>query len=171
VNYILTVDPGVSGTGLALWKEESWGKLEYPVKCENIYPKKSSNWINRALSMTDKFSKVINTVCFSPLNGVITKVIIEQPKFFADSAEGEMHAKSDNLGKLYMLVGMFSYAAGTPVELIRVDDWKGQLSKKVVEVRIIKRLPEIKKRLNPKSHSFDAIGIGLAAQGFLTMRT
>lgn len=171
-NYILTVDPGVSGTGLALWKEENWGKLDYPINCSNLYPIKTKNWTYTALGLANGFIYALG-LKEEKFFGKIIKVIIEQPKFFADSAEGSMHAKSDNLGKLYMLVGMLAYAAdkfGAEVELIRVDAWKGQLSKQAVISRIEKRLPEIKERLNPKSHSWDAIGIALAAQGFLTIR-
>ena len=78
-----------------------------------------------------------------------------------------MTAARGDLQKLTFLVG--NYAAltwryGIAFYPWLVNDWKGQMSKIAVEKAIKRRLHDIE-ILGVDSHMWDAIGIGLHAQG------
>lgn len=178
----ITIDPGVSRTGYALWELKDWGKIVYPVECGILTPGTTGSWEKRALGIKNKLGDLVSkdkklmalkTIEDLENLQLITRAIIEEPKYFADKAEGEMTAKTNSLGKLYMLVGLFLgvlWENNIETELVRVDHWKGQLEKPIVIQRIRRRLPDIDQRLAPKADSWDAIGISLGIQGFLTMR-
>lgn len=180
---LLTIDPGVSRTGFALWDLADWDKITYPVSCGILTPGTTGSWEDRACGITHNLreltspdKKLMAVKSIEDLENVklIRKAIIEEPKYFADSAMGDMTAKTNSLGKLYMLVGLFMgvlWENNIEVELIRVDKWKSTLPKNVVIQRIRRRLPEIDQRLAPKADAWDSIGIGLGVRGYLSMRT
>lgn len=174
----LTIDPGIGRTGLALWRNDEWDKLEYPLGCENITPGCTGTWEKRAQAIVNKLDEFVynwskwgnSEYNLENGNHTIDRAYIEMPKFFSDKSEGEREAKTGALGKLYMLVGMYCcilWENNVDVHLVRVDDWKGTLPKDAVINFIERRLPDIRAKLDPKLDSWDSIGIGLGVRDML----
>lgn len=151
----LSVDPGVTGTGYAVWKHR---KLHH---CGTIYPAKTENWGLRAESIVDKFEdQLMMDCCFD-------KMTIECPTFMRGYG-GYTTASTGDLVKLTLLTGMlvqsFSHWQGGVVALVEPSKWKGQLPKEVCRNRVLQTLPGLTNE-TMSSHAFDAIGIGLWEQG------
>mgnify|MGYP001572486593 CR=1 FL=1 len=148
----MTIDPGTNGTGFAIWNNEGILK-EYGVINP---PSKYTEWRERAEYVVSQLE--IEIKFYSPS---ISSYYVEEPSFF-QSTGGRVTASSGSLVKLSMLVGMIidHFNAKT----VKVNEWKGQLPKRVVENRVKKILGKEKSK-NIKSHAFDAIGIGLYLQG------
>lgn len=94
-------------------------------------------------------------------------VAIETPQYFASKA---VAARSDSLVKLTFSVGYYAAVfkkLGWKVHLVRVNHWKGTMTKKVVQARL--RLlfgGSLPCGSNSPGHDeLDAIALGLFAQG------
>ena len=92
------------------------------------------------------------------------------PIFF-DNPGGHMVAKEGSLEKLGFLIGVMAELAwekGAQFVPVMVNDWKGQLSKERVNVRIrrILRGHSVAMLSPSESHDWDATGIGLYAKGY-----
>lgn len=146
----LTVDPGLAGTGWALW-DNKWELIQ----CGIVTSRKKltdGKMKDIALNLWDE-------VAFHPP----TMVYIEQPQKF-NSAKGDMVANRGDLVKLTRLVGFieaFFQFRGAQTEMVSIMKWKGQLSKRIVEDRVKRILPKLK----AESHAVDAVGIGLYLKG------
>lgn len=163
---VLSIDPGLDGTGLAWWRWEGWKEPEGPFNCENLYgatrEPEIGNWLVRGQVIASKLRVRISTP-----NLKVMHIYCEYPKFM-DNASGHMVARKGDLLKLTTLVGVFAEMAWErriPFTLVPVNDWMGQLPFEVMQRRLIDRIPDVVK-LNPKSHSWSAIGIGLHSKGF-----
>jgi len=161
MSEIISLDPGITGTGVAVWKRRDWRKtLTNPVWCCNMYPKGKGDYVCKTISLLIKIEDLMNAYR-------VTDLYCEMPEFF-DDAGGHMAAKKGDLGKLTYFVGAVAglcYTRGVVFHPIEPSKWKGQTSKEMVIRKIEQILPEIHE-LNPKSHTYDAIGIGLWAQGY-----
>lgn len=147
-----SVDPGLDGTGWAVWSKDN-ELIDYGV----IKLSKQAN------TFTDRKRLLTNGlyIQLAPYN--IRTVYIEYPKKF-NSLKGDMVADKGDLVKLAELVGYFTaYFNVLEISVIDIDinKWKGQMSKEAVINRISRLLPGI----NPHSHDWDAIGIGLYVKG------
>ena len=139
----MTIDPGLAGTGWAVW-DERWELKDHGV----IYPKsdpKSSSIVSGLLDVTCD-------------RGVFTSFFVEEPAFM-EGGRGVVTARSGSLVKLLLLVGMIMQEFGA--EGVKVRDWKGQLPKDVVIRRIKRVLPDCL----ATSHDWDAVGMGLYLSG------
>lgn len=158
---ILSVDPGVSGTGVALWRGKTWKKTVCnPVWAENLYPREKGDYVHKTNLLLARLETLISET-------TVTDLWCEMPQFF-DDAGGHMAAKKGDLAKLTFFVGAIAglcYKRGIRFHPVEPSEWKGQTSKEMVIRKINTVLPQIHE-LKPKSHSYDAIGIGLWAQGF-----
>jgi hypothetical protein len=128
------------------------------IKAANVYAPSNLNcWKKKGFYIAQKIHQQ------NSLEGYhITRVYIEMPAFF-ESSEGAMVARKGDLVKLTWFVGLLcGMFYPIPTELIEVNKWKGQLPKEVVERRIKKIDPAYH---NLKSHSYDAVGIGLYVKG------
>lgn len=155
----VSIDAGLNGCGLAAWSLRQWGEVCPPLAIRNVYAR-SGSWDERAYELVVKVLEFLSGYAAGT-------VFIEYPEFMPDSVKGWTAAAKGDLLKLTFLVGALAQAlqaAGWRVVLVPVHIWKGQLSKKIVEARIKREIPEVI-RLNPKSHSWDSIGIGLYAKG------
>ena len=167
--YALSLDPGTKGSGLCFWDLEEYMSTEIcmPKKVLNLIPRGTGSWISSSHELHMAFNFIFNNV-------QIARVDSEFPQFFADSAGGHATAARGDLQKLTFVVGVFcsvTWAHRVPFFPWEVNEWKGQMSKEVTEKAIRRRLANID-ILHPQSHSWDAIGIGLHAQGkFLNKRT
>lgn len=157
---VLFVDPGLGGTGLAHWKEFQT-KPRAPVEPTGhaVLRAKKVLWQSAVDDYVLQFRGYI--IGWKPQT-----VVIEWPEVWSDSGKSMASATKGDLGKLYFLIGGFAEACRrlVPCEplLIAPREWKGQLPKEVVLDRVEKRLG-----FRPRDHEGDAIGMGMAAMGFL----
>jgi hypothetical protein len=151
---MVSIDPGVGGTGMVFWKGEK------AVKVLTLRSGSSPDWAIKARTIMESFNQ------FMRLLGRVDRVVMEMPGYMA-GVGGHMVAQSGDLVKLALLTGMIfeaSHAFSSNVELVPVHEWKGQLPKDVCAERIF----EIMGASFPKgqsNHAVDALGIGLWAQG------
>jgi hypothetical protein len=171
---ILSIDPGVSGTGICVWDSATWGKkfqvkqglsfsnhYSNPIHVENFMPHGYDNWVITCEKFHEKLHTIINRY-------MVRRVFCEFPQYFA-SSKGHAATGKGDIYKLSCLVGVFAgcvWEYGGEFNCILVNEWKGQLSKDAVIQRIGVRLPTLgSSGMHIESHSYDAIGIGLFAQG------
>lgn len=148
----MTVDPGLGGTGYAVWTKD-WKLLHTGILR------------SRKDSLSDRCEDIGRQLAaLAHCDGTIATVYFEMPAFHG-SAGGQVTAKSGALVKLVFCVGWISSLvhAKCKVGFVPVRDWKGQLPKDIVWSRIRKILPGCK----AESHALDAVGIGLYLAGRL----
>lgn len=164
--YVLSVDPGVD-FGWALWSCEHFDVLCPPVDVGVVKTKAKDEWQRRTLDGLDVLSGIMR-------DNKCASVFCEWPNLFA-GAHGRAVAGRGDLGKLYAWCGGLMYAAhaqGVPFVPVTVQQWKGQLSKRIVCDRIVNRIGNACASLTPRtgkdragSHDWDAVGIGLWVKG------
>lgn len=156
---IMFIDPGLSGTGVAVWRAEDFhgasltGVFRPPVFHKSFSRKNLESYVELLIELIGQY-------------GVI-EVWCENASYHgAGSAKGQMVASKGDLVKLAQLIGAYkatSYLEGVSFNLVSVMEWKGQLPKKVVNDRILKVWPECA----CTNHDFDAVGIGLWKMGLI----
>ena len=156
MSILMSVDPGATGTGIALWRV-GFGVVDPGIfYCKNLFGG-DGDWWERADQLVPQLSTLLHKY------GVV-EMVIEYPQFM-ESLKGQASSRQGDTLKLAFLVGRYVQAARElgirNIRRVQPDEWKGQLPKDVVERRIIAKIPEIVEVLNPKTHSWDAIGIGL----------
>lgn len=161
--YAVTLDPGIDGTGIVVWKVE---RKDYwvPVEWSNVNPDPRIGDAARLELITNRVIDVI--LEYGGMS--IETVYCEKPRF-EDSARGRVASRDESLTKLAMATGALAgafFASGIDFELLPVVEWKGQLSKKMVWKRCLAARPELAD-MQITSHCQDAIGIGLYKQGTL----
>lgn len=147
---VMTVDPGISGSGWAVWNHK------WLLQKSGICYSNAQKWENKMKMICAELRTIAK-------KEIITKVYVEEPKKF-QSVFGGMVADKGDLVKLSLFVGYlsgFMNQAEIEVEYVPIIKWKGTLSKKIVEERVKKVFP----KLNIKSHAIDAVGIGLYLRG------
>lgn len=148
---MLSIDPGVGGTGFAVWQR---GKLTEAGTIH--FDGNLIHWEDKARDILLKFSSLLR---FHDVDDLV----IEYPSFMGGTG-GHMVASSGDLVKLAVLTGMITGSAilqGVAVEPVPVGNWKGQLPKAVCVNRIKKILPAWALLGKLSDHAWDAIGIGL----------
>lgn len=148
---LLSIDPGFTGTGLAVW---SAGDLY----CAYVIRPEGSTLVERIKSL---YRQVHN---YNGSDAREYSLIIEQPQTYGGRA-----AKGDanDLIKLANLVGALSTLADE-VELVAPAKWKGQAPASVVEARCRKKLTdaeklriELPRNAKHRTDVWHAIGLGL----------
>ena len=157
---MLSIDPGLGGTGWAYWESR-----KHPTSVGIVRDTARDDLLTeRCYELCGKLWKAI------PQHDIPT-VIIEMPQHMTNRAG--IAAQAGSVYKLAFLVGTISlyWRMGTSratVHAIQPGEWKGQLPKDVVKRRIEQRLGRATcRRLNIRSHAYDAVGIGLWALGRL----
>jgi hypothetical protein len=143
----ITIDPGATGSGWAVW-DAKWMLLGNGI----VIPPSAFAWETKAYWVVTRLEEVAE-------KWGCTEGYIEYPAFF--QVHGAGVATSGALVKLAWFVGLVCGSLPFPPELVTVNEWKGQLPKEVVIKRIKKILPAV----NAKSHDWDAIGMGLYLKG------
>ncbi len=157
VKIILSIDPGLNGTGVVLWSADTWGR---PIGEARFIPHhikpSSKNWVENASNMCCTLDELCKQF-------YISKLIVEFPRVF-QSAIGQAASNKGDILKLAFLIGgireTFPDAEFIP---ITPNEWKGQLPKFETIRRLRKVIP--KNRWVKSDHVWDAIGIALYAQG------
>lgn len=158
---VLSIDPGLGGTGIAVWDRYSWSAsiVRGPTTSFNVFDKSRSD------NLSDRIDNILGQ--FYTLLSSASEVHMEYPEYF-DDLGGNRTAKRGDLVKLTFVAGAIfgcCYSCGVKVKLYKPTTWKGQLTKDQVEIKI-RHILEGKCDLSGvKSHSWDAIGIGLFGQG------
>lgn len=152
---LLTVDPGLEGTGIALWT--IGGCATKPVRTD-VFKSRAKTWMRRAAVIAAGFANQIDEY-------VSDQIIIEFPVLWAGSKLSQTAASRGDLFKLAYLCGAFADRIAelddiNHLYLVRPQDWKGQLSKAAVNARIKNFLGT-----SYPNHASDAVGMGLAAFG------
>lgn len=161
-HIVIGVDPGLSGTGWALWTRDRVrrGFDAVPAACGIVTS-------SRRLAWRDKIAAIEHTF----VSGIIditrwgtTTVFVEMPEW-QGSAKSAMTWTTGDMQKLTYLVGYLDGCAQLWAEEfvpVPVSVWKGQLPKDVVQRRIEKIVGlDHCRALKIKSHAWDAVGIGL----------
>lgn len=158
---LVAIDPGLQGTGVAVWEEDTL------VKAEVIRVPSSGrdwSWPRRADHIATQLMSYLPGLAYLE-NRKNTVVVCEYPEAFGGVKM--MAWKTGDLVKLAFLVGLFSGRVA-PAHFIPVpvNTWKGQLPKQVVIDRLTKRIGKLRVRqLNIQTHAWDAVGIGMWARG------
>lgn len=168
-NLTLAIDPGLSGTGTTGWAMFQGTRLK---DCGLIssqgYGKTPASWEEKCVRITRNFYTFVRQSLSG--EGIKVHVKIELPEVWGSSQKSYTSATRGDLGKLYVLCGMlYSVCAdcwfAESVQFITANEWKGQLPKAVVKLRIQKYLPLKLKHRKLTEHEVDAIGLGLRALG------
>jgi len=157
MSSLLSIDPGLTGTGWALWVPP----FKRPCLLGVIKTGKGE-WWDRAQSIADQIVEHCDTH---------TRVVAEFTEYHA-AVTSSMGWKTGDLQRLTFLCGAIAGRVYPRKFLpVTASGWKGQLPKDVAAKRIeaiIGRkacqrlgLPEIKRRSD--THAWDAVGIGLWA--------
>lgn len=160
----LSLDPGLTGMGLAVWEERTWAdrRAVAPLCSQTFEPSGKMDWEQRGQDYAERLGRYLFTQSFE-----VVEAYCEFPIFYASSPGGHMAAATGDLLKLTYSVGCLAGAiAPGHFHAIKVPDWKGQLSKRLVEDRIRKLLGNEKcDELGITSHGWDAVGVGLYERG------
>lgn len=156
---LLSIDPGLGGTGWAYWGDRS-----APAVVGIVRDTARDDLLSvRCHELCDKLWTAIPSRRFR-------SIVIELPQHMASAAG--IAAQAGAVYKLAFLVGamslFFTISTYGTVYVVNPADWKGQLPKNIVQQRIQARLGmRVCQRLNIRSHAWDAVGIGLWAVGRL----
>ena len=160
---VVTADPGLAGTGWAVATLARSQVTVLPQKWGVLRQASGRGWVHRAGKITEQFGIVLDT--YQP-----SVVVLEWVGVWPGSLKSTTASFRGDLLKLAALTGMLvrecSVKRGTTnieVYLPVAQDWKGQLSKDVVERRLKARhgLTGI------PNHACDAVGMLMSIQGVL----
>jgi len=157
----ISIDPGVGGSGLILWKNKH-DILHH----ENVYGSARS-WSDRAVEQIQKINTMFENTRILPR---CSALVCEFPQIWSDSLSQAAANKGD-ICKLAACAGMWmgwGGLNGMTIHSILVNDWKGQLSKSIVRTRCVERLKTLGLSSPEEmfsAHEWDAIGLGLFHKG------
>ncbi len=157
----MTVDPGLGGTGWAVWDGDKFADLVPPIASGVVARHGEGPWWWRAAYMSEE----VLQLCWKHHVAI---GYMEEPEFM-QSFVGGIAARKGDLVKLTATFGMIAGCAFNnhirPIVPVPIPMWKGNMKDDLVTRRIVKHLPDY----NPSSktsHETDAIGIGLFIKGF-----
>src|SRR3990172_4120769 len=157
--FIACIDPGLSGTGIAIWQSISWNRKK---------PEPESVASFRPLSFMSGIKSIDKYLSIKK----VSSVYLEQANYFGGgSVKGQMVAEKQDLIVLVEFIGGLKAICGMrgiKVLMIPAIKWKGTLPKNVVQERILKIIPNAEEYCRT-SHAFDALGIGLATMGLINV--
>lgn len=153
---LMSIDPGLQGTGYAIW-DGSTRKPFHPRVCGVITAPAGPDWLKRV----DQIAIQILDECRT--YGV-TSIICEMMEMYQTASSAMAWSKGD-LQRTMMLIGTIHGLTRKRCPtfiLVPPREWKGQLPKSVTIHRVKKALgPRVCADLAIKTHAWDAVGIGL----------
>src|SRR6266540_651688 len=154
---LLSIDPGLGGTGWAIWR----GQVELKLHMAGVITasKRSENFVIRADDIATQLHQMTQRHGGNHLTEY--KAICEFPDF-QDSGVRSMGWRSGDLQKLTYLVGVLAATLYCDEFIpVKPHRWKGQLPKRVVEARLLKKIGAARCAvLGIKTHACDTVGIG-----------
>ena len=168
VGTIMTVDPGLGGTGYAIWERTDFDKCVPPVESGSLAPSdfpycKDKPWWVAAFAI----ATTLRNRC---QRFAVAAVYLEQPAFM-EGGKGLAAARDGDLVKLTSLYGIIAgHCCDSGSRLfvpVPISEWKGNMPKDVCHPRIFKKLPGWKPGTST-THEVDAVGIGLYVKGFFS---
>jgi hypothetical protein len=167
VGNIICIDPGLNGTGWAVFDRED-GPIRFPIASGSIsVERKKHPWWTECKIIAELIrNQMQHYGCFG--------VYIELPKFFESAGAGMSAARDGDLVRLSVLTGMIFGACSSQMLVssivpVAITDWKGQLPKEMCNDRVVKKLRTVYPKWKPSTnttHELDAIGIGLFVKGW-----
>ena len=146
---ILTVDPGLSGTGVAIWDAELFDQgLGYPLYTHSWGRKGATPYYKLFSDLLDEYQP--------------ERVYCEGQAYMPRGA-GLICAKSGALVKLSNFAGAIEgicYAHGCDFVRVMVANWKGNRSKDKIKAMIRTKWADV----TCTNHDWDAVGIGFYAK-------
>lgn len=160
---LIAIDPGLFGhTGFAIWYRQRVKMSDIKeFKLYDLTPQ-----ITGKVKRTDFSWEADARHIAHHLRAYASRfeqAVIEMPEFWSGSAKSFTSTARGDLFKLSFLVGAIYYALsriGVNVTLVSPRQWKGQLSKEMVNRRIQRILNN---KEHYPDHEADAVGIGLYA--------
>jgi hypothetical protein len=153
MSALMTIDPGLQGTGIAIWKDR---RLVYTTVLTSRGAE-SSDWI-------DRVNRIAVQVQELAIEYHVREMVSEWMEMH-QSARAQMMWKSGDFQRTLFLIGtIYGLCEHFVVEFTTIppSKWKGQLPKSVTINRVKKILgPSIGARLGIETHAWDAVGIGL----------
>jgi len=165
VRPTITIDPGFGGTGWAFWPDLDFDMVpEATGVCRTKAADAGLHWGTRAFIISEQIAEVLRDVgALAPKPGAF---YLELPQVFSGSAVSHAAATKGDLFTLAALCGILAREAWgfgwTPVFMSPVE-WKGQLNKKALGLRIARVITD---RIY-RNHEADAVGMGLYLAGRL----
>ena len=160
---IASIDPGLGGTGYAIWSASDWNRLVPPKHSGVVNCRIDLDWPDAVAEIGYQMGNILKL-------HAVHDVFVELPQVMHSQA-GLAASASGDLVKLCMVAGCVIGSLNpswSRVFMVSIPKWKGQLSKTEVANRIKQRLPTYRWSVpNPTSHEVDAVGIGLYAKGHL----
>ena len=167
IDNVMFVDPGFDGTGWAYWQRLSDKELLPPTHCGVVRPKAKEqaddmNLAERSFLICERFAGEALALC-APFT-----VYLELPEVYGASAKSHASAVKGDLIKLTFLTGALALSIVEDevcdIKLLKPSEWKGQLNKEAVQMRIKRALGNLE---NFPNHTADAVGMGLSVIGVL----
>ncbi len=171
---VFTIDPGMSGTGVAIWDHERFEneKIKPFLQLQTELGIIGISTCNFPLISPEEIMQLrfkskdeyINQL-YSLLHWKNCARVICEDADFRRGDKGSMVAESGDLVTLAKFIGSVEATAilkNIPVELVTANKWKGQLDKKKTVDRIKKLWPaSVDVCGNERTaHAWDAVGIG-----------
>lgn len=160
MHAMMAIDPGLTGTGVAIWKEK---KIPVLADVINSRGALSNDWI-------DRVSAIAQRVADLAMEYQVREIVCEMMEMH-QSARAQMMWKAGDFQRTLFLIGAI-YGMTEPYvvdfTVTPPSEWKGQLPKSVTINRVKKVLgPNVCIRLGIEKHAWDAVGIGLWHQGYI----
>lgn len=161
---LIAVDPGKS-LGYAFWYAYHFDAIACPPNKSGVIKGKTTFRGDDEMVYAEKMADCMHRLHKEIDTEVPTAIVCEWPSYF-QSAKGQKSADRGDLVKLSVAVGMVAGLAaqvGAVFYPVRVNTWKGQLSKATV-IRRIKRQLGDKACSGFVDDEWDAVGVGLWAK-------
>lgn len=157
---MMAIDPGLTGTGVAIWKQKKIPCLATVVNSSGAV---SPNWIDRVNAIAVKVHELA-------MDHNVREIVCEMMEMH-QSARAQMMWKAGDFQRTLFLIGAI-YGMTEPFvpefSVTPPSEWKGQLPKSVTINRVKRVLgPSVCRRLGIEKHAWDAVGIGLWHQGYI----
>lgn len=170
---LVAVDTGLRALGWAMWLDVERGEpIRTPDRVGVIDRSKAKgDWWDRGAAICREFvDGPLYSVRFGGNDFPRDPVqVLEMPEFRPGSAVGHAAASEESLGMLYFMCGLHRRAgeeSDVKTAFLRVREWKGSLSKAVVEKRLRRVVGDrAADGTQIESHCWDAVGIGLRYLG------
>ena len=175
--YTVTVDPGIQTMGWCVWSgwlNRGSALCGPPIHAGQVKRIKTKRGASNNADLVKLLMEKLQEGTYGIAD--IVEVVVEEPAYFGGLA-GQSAAVRGDLTGLALCVGavaQWAWWMDAKLTLAPVGQWKGNMSKQVVEKRIIKhftRLKEFKPLIavmsEDRGHDWDACGIGLWRRGVL----